>query len=176
MRPAPTSSLTPGSLILRLFICIAVTWTGVALLGLIGYPMTAPVWAAAFVRPLLEIFPALGRVIHRQAYQEWEGKTYKYNYTHLRVYFEGDDAWFVAQDVLSVLDKKVEPWLDTRFTPDEYTVIPGRKEKGLSPAGVIKLTQISEHPEAAKFRLWFERAVVFTLKRKQEMTETHGRA
>ena len=163
-----------GNLVLRLAICIGVTWTGVMLLGLIGYPLTAPVWAMAFAKPILEFFPALGRLIHWHAYHEWEGKTYQYNRTHLRVYFDGDNAWFVAQDILSVLDKTPESWRDSRFTAEEYGVIPGRKENGFSPAGVVKLTHISEHPEAPKFRLWFERAVVFTLKRKKEMRDAAG--
>jgi hypothetical protein len=164
---------TLGNLILRFIICAGVTWTAVVLLGLIGYPLSAPIWGMMFAKPIVEFFPAFGRLIHWHALHEWEGKTYKYNGRHLRVYFKDDDAWFVATDVLSVLDKKIEPWLETRFTAEEYGVIPGRKEKGFSPAGVMKLTQISEHAEAAKFRLWFERAVVFTLARKKEIRDTH---
>jgi hypothetical protein len=168
------SSLTPGSLILRFAICVGVTWIGVTLTGLIGYPLTAPVWGMAFARPLLEFFPALGRWIHWHAYHEWEGKAYRYNRTHLRVYFDGDNPWFVAKDVLSVLGKTPETWRDARFAPAEYGVIPGRDEHGFSPAGVLKLTHLSGHPEAAKFRLWFERAVVFTLNRKKEWRDAHG--
>src|SRR5262245_6303305 len=99
-----------------------------------------------FAKPILEFFPACGRLIHWHAYQEWEGKYYKYNRTHLRVYFDGDVPWFVAKDVLSVLDKAPASWLETRFTAAEYGVIPGRKEKGFSADGVVKLTLISEHP------------------------------
>ena len=165
---------TLGNLALRFVICAGVTWTAVLLLGLIGYPLSAPIWGMMFAKPIVEFFPALGRLIHWHAFHEWEGKTYKYDGKHLRVYFNGDEAWFVAKDVLSVLDKKIEPWLDTRFTAEEYGVIPGRTEKGFSPAGVLALTQISEHPEAAKFRLWFERAVVFTLERKKESHNVHG--
>ena len=168
------SALSPGSLALRLMICIGVTWIGVMLMGLIGLALTSPIWAVAFVRPILEFFPAVERMIHRQAYQEWEGKYYKYGRTHLRVYFDGDDAWFIAKDVLSVLDKTPESWRDARITAEEYGVIPGRTENGFSPAGVVKLTQLSGHPEAPKFRLWFERAVVFTLNRKKEMRDAHG--
>lgn len=157
-----------GNLVLRILICIAVTWVGVTLMGLVGLAMTAPIWGVMLAKPILEFFPALERLIHRQAYQEWEGKFYKYERTHLRVYFDGDDAWFVADDVLSVLDKKTGSWLDTRFGASEYRVIPGRTEMGFSPDGVMKLTHISEHPEASKFRLWFERAVIFTLNRKKE--------
>ena len=164
---------TVGNLLLRFIICAGVTWAAVFLIGLIGYPLSAPIWAMMFAKPIVEFFPAFGRLIHWHAYREWEGKTYKYNNKHLRVYFEGDDAWFVAADVLSVLDKKVEPWLTTRFAPEEYGVIPGRKEQGFSPAGVMTLTQITEHPEAAKFRLWFERAVVFTLERQKERRDAY---
>ena len=163
-----------NSLAMRLVICIGVTWMGVMLLGLIGLPLTAPIWGVAFAKPILEVFPALERMIHRHAYQEWEGKYYRYEGTHLRAYFDGDDAWFNAKDVLSVLGKTPASWLDTRFTPEEYGVIPGRREKGFSLAGVVKLTHISEHSEAPKFRLWFERAVVFTLKRKKEMRDANA--
>jgi hypothetical protein len=158
---------------MRLVICVGVTWAGVTLLGLIGLALTAPIWGVMLAKPVLEFFPALGRVIHRHAFQEWEGKYYKYGLVHLRAYFDGDDAWFNAEDVLSVLDKTPGAWLSTRFTPEEYGVNPGRKDKGFSTAGVIKLTQISDHPEAPKFRLWFERTVVFNLNRKKEMRETH---
>lgn len=168
------SSLSPGSLTLRLVICIGVTCMGVMVLGLIGLPITAPIWGVMFAKPVLEFFPALERMVHRHAFQEWEGRYYKYGSTHLRAYFNGDDAWFNAKDVLSVLDKTPASWLDTRFTPKEYGINPGRRDKGFSTAGVVKLTQISDHPEAPKFRLWFERTVVFNLNRKKEMRETHG--
>ena len=45
----------------------------------------------------------------------------------------------------------------------------GGSEKCFSMAGVVKLTQISDHPEVPKFRLWFEREVLFNLNRKKEM-------
>ena len=167
--------MSPGSLTLRLVICIGVTSMGVMVVGLIGLPITAPIWGVMFAKPVLEFFPALERVVHRHAFQEWEGRYYKFGHTHLRVYFEDDDAWFNAKDVLSVLDKTPASWLDTRFTAEEYGMNPGRRDKGFSTAGVVKLTQISDHPEAPKFRLWFERTVVFSLNRKKEMRETHGR-
>ena len=158
-----------GGLALRLVICIGVTYLGVVVLGLTGFAITAPIWGVMLAKPILEFFPALERMIHRHALQQWEGKYYKYGPTHLRVYFDGDDAWFNAKDVLSVFDKTLGSWLDTRFTPEEYGTIPDRNDKGFSSAGVVKLTQISDHPEAPKFRLWFERAVVFTLNCKKEM-------
>ena len=160
------------NLAMRLVIGVGVTWAAVMLLGLIGFAITAPIWGALLAKPIVEFFPALQRSGHRRALQEWEGRYYKYEGTHLRAYFDGEDAWFDAKDVLSVLDKTPGAWLDTRFTPEEYGVNPGRSDKCFSPAGVIKLTQISEHPEAPKFRLWFERTVVLYLKRKKEMRET----
>lgn len=162
---------TLGNLALRLGICIAVTWMGVAFLGLIGYAVTAPVWAVAFAKPILEFFPAIERAVRWQAFKEWEGKYYKYERTHLRVWFDGDDAWFLADDVLSVLGKQRGSWLDTRFGASEYRLIPGRTETGFTPEAVLKLIDMSEHPETRKFRLWFERAVVFTLERKRQARE-----
>ena len=140
-------SLSPGNLALRLVICIGVTSMGVIVLGLIGLAITAPIWGVMFAKPILEFFPALGRMAHRHALQDWEGRYYKYGGTHLRAYFNGDDAWFNAKDVLSVLDKTPGSWLDTRFTAEEYGMNPGRRDKGFSTAGVVKLTQISDHPE-----------------------------
>ncbi len=163
-----------GNLVLRLAVCVGVAWTGVMLMGLIGLAITAPIWGVMLAKPILEFFPALHGAIHRQALQEWEGKYYKYGRTHLRVYFDGDDVWFVAKDILSVLDKMPGSWRDARFTPEEYGVIPGRTENGFSPAGVMKLTLLSGHPEAPKFRLWFERAVVFTLNRQKEARAAAG--
>jgi hypothetical protein len=168
------SSLSFGSLALRLATCILVTYVAVTVLGLIGWPITAPIWGVMFAKPILEFFPALQRMVHRHAFLQWESKYFKYEGIHLRAYFDGDDVWFDAKDVLSVLDKKPGSWLETRFTPREYGVIPCRKEKGFSIAGVVKLTKISDHPEASKFQLWFERTVVFNLNRKKEMRETHG--
>jgi hypothetical protein len=156
-----------GNLVLRIAICIAVVWIATKLTGLIGLALSAPIWGVMLAKPILEFFPALERIIHRSAFEEWEGKYYKYGRIHLRAYFDGDDAWFNAQDVLSVLDKTPATWRDARFTPDEYRVMPGRTEWGFSPAGVIKLTHLSGHAEAPKFRLWFERAVIYTLERKR---------
>ena len=162
------------SLTMRLVICIGVAWAAEMVLGLIGLAITAPIWGVMLAKPIVEFFPALQRMGHRHALQEWEGRYYKYGGTHLRAYFDGDDAWFDAKDVLSVLDKTPRGWLDTRFTPEEYGVNPGRSDKGFSTAGVIKLTRISEHPEAPKFRLWFERTVVLNLNRKKEIRETRA--
>lgn len=161
------SSLTPGSVALRILVCVAVTWLGVWFMGLIGLAITAPIWAVCFTRPLLEFFPAIGRLVHRNAFQPWEGKFYRYERTHLRAHFDGDDAWFVADDVLSVLGKQRGSWLDTRFGASEYRVIPGRAEMGFTPQAVLKLIDMSTHPGARRFRLWFERAVVHTLERKK---------
>ena len=159
------------NLALRIAICSAVTWALMTLMGTFGYAaigavIAAPLWGVMLAKPILEFFPVLERMAHRSAFQEWEGKYYKYGLIHLRVYFDGDDAWFNAQDVLAVLDKTAASWSDTRFTPQEYGSIPGRGEMGFSPAGVIKLTHLSGHAEAPKFRLWFERAVIYTLERK----------
>ena len=159
-----------GNLVLRIAICVAATFVVVALLGLIGLAVSAPIWGVMLAKPILEFFPAFERMAHRQAFKEWEGKYYKYERTHLRVYFDGEHAWFLAADVLSVLGKQQGSWLESRFTRAEYRVIPGRTEWGFTPEGVLKLTDISEHPEARKFRLWFERAVVLTLERKKEMS------
>jgi len=168
------SSLSFSSLALRLATCIVVTYVAVMVLGLIGWPITAPIWGVMFAKPILEFFPALQRLVHRHAFLQWEGRYFKYEGIHLRAYFDGDDAWFNAKDVLSVLGKTPASWLETRFTPQEYGVIPCRKDKGFSTAGVIKLTQISDHPGAPKFRLWFERTVVFNQNRKKGIRETRG--
>jgi len=162
------------NLALRIAGCIVVTYLGYAMMGSIGFAITAPIWAVFLCKPILEFFPGLERYARRSAFLEWEGKYYKYERTHLRVWFDGDDAWFLADDVLSVLGKKREDWLDTRFGASEYRLIPGRTETGFTPEAVLKLIDMSEHPEARKFRLWFERAVVFTLKRKQEAREVAG--
>src|SRR4051812_12087732 len=167
-------SLSPASLALRLAISAGVTWMAVKVLGLTGFAVTAPVWGVMFAKPILEFFPALKRMIHRHAFEKWEGRYYTYEGTHLRAHFDGNDAWFNAKDVLSVLDKTPGSWLDTRFTPDEYAINAGSNEKSFSSAGVVKLTQISDHPEAPKFRLWFERTVVFSLTRKKHIRERHA--
>ena len=168
------SSLTPGSIALRLIVCIGVTWAGVMLMGLVGLAMTAPIWGVMFAKPILELYPALRNSANRTAMQPWEGKYYRYEETHLRMYFDGDNAWFVADDILAAVGKKRERWMDARFEPGEYQVIPGRSEMGFTPDAVLKFLDMSELPEARKFRLWFERAVVFTLNRKKELRDTHG--
>ena len=83
---------TLGSLALRFLICVVTTYIGVTWLGLIGLATTAPIWAVMFTKPILEFFPGLERMVREHAFKEWEGKYYKYENTHLRVWFDGDDA------------------------------------------------------------------------------------
>ncbi len=165
------SALTPASIAARTAVCLVVSYIGYSWMGLIGLVMTSPIWGVMFAKVILETFPALGWQMRRLHYEKWEGKYYKYENTHLRAHFDGDDAWFVADDVLSVLGKQRGSWLDSRFGASEYRLIPGRTETGFTPEAVLKLIDMSEHPEARKFRLWFERAVVFTLERKRQARE-----
>lgn len=173
--------ITRLNLFLRFACCAAVTWMLWEICARIGYPalglvIAAPLWGVFFCKPLVEIFPAIARSANRTAMQPWEGKYYRYEETHLRMYFAGDDAWFVADDILAAVGKKRERWMEARFEPGEYQVIPGRSEMGFTPEAVLKFLDMSELPEARKFRLWFERAVVFTLQRKQAMRDASGSA
>ena len=131
------------------------------------FPLSVLILSPAIV----EIFVWFERFVHRQAFEEWEGKYYSYGcHQHIRMYFDDNDApWFVAEDVLAVLDKKPGEWLDHQFTPTESRTIPGRSERGFSKDGVMKLLSLSSHPETRKFRLWFERYVVMPMERRKEM-------
>ena len=56
-----------GNLVLRILICMAVTWVGVTLMGLVGLAMTAPTWGVMLAKPILEFFPALERLMRRNS-------------------------------------------------------------------------------------------------------------
>jgi hypothetical protein len=166
------SSLRPASLLTRFAVCAAVSWMLWQLwddLGLIGVVFSVPVWGVAFARPILEGVEVIRGKLRKDAIGEWEGTQYVYERFNLRGYFIGEEIWFDAGDLLAVFGKKPAAWMDKRFTAGEFGVIPGLRQKGFSTSGVLKLAAMTVHPEAGKFRVWFERAVMLPLSRKREV-------
>lgn len=92
-----------------------------------------------------------------------------YTYDHVNIHMRmlGRFPWFVAHEIGWALDiKDIRPAIE-RFGAHERDEIGEDRELCLSEKGVLRLIESSRHPDARRFRLWFERSVMFAIKRKR---------
>ena len=90
---------------------------------------------------------------------------YTYDLVNIHMRMQDESPWFVAHEVGWALDiKEIRPTIE-RFGAGERGEIGKDRELCLSEKGVLRLIESSRNPDARRFRLWFERSVMFAIKR-----------
>lgn len=127
--------------------------------------------SVALIAPeLIEIFPWLWRKGHAHIYEPGENdRIYCYGLINIWMRMEGEIPWFVARDIGNALGVKNLANAVEKMGTTEKHLFEADGELCLSEKGVLRLASSSRSPDAPKFRLWFEREVMFPIRRKQEM-------
>lgn len=125
--------------------------------------------AVALIAPeIVALFGWFWRKGREHAYEMGENDAiYTYDLVNIHMRMQDDLPWFVAHEVGWALDiRDIRPVID-RFAADERGEIGRDRELCLSEKGVMRLIDSSRNPDARRFRLWFERSVMFQIKRKR---------
>lgn len=156
---------------LRIALCVAI-------LGWMLYDLVVHRSAFALVRApaialvapeLVEMFPWLWRKGRERYYDPGENdRMYTYGLVNIWMRMQGEVPWFVARDIANALrvddiESRVE-----KFATSEKCVMEADGALCLSEKGVLRLASGTRTHDAPKFRLWFEREVMFPIRRKQE--------
>ena len=154
---------------MALFLCIMAAMLYSLVVG--GNPfalLAAP--AVALVAPeIVEIFPWLARKGREHVYEPGENdRMYTYGLVNIWMRMQGEIPWFVARDIANALrvegiESRVE-----KFATSEKCIMEADGELCLSEKGVLRLASGTRTHDAPKFRLWFEREVMFPIRRLQE--------
>jgi len=124
--------------------------------------------ALALIAPeLVEFWSWFAGKAEQRAVQR-EERIFRFGYTDIRMLMVGQNPWFAADDIASALGLADLDHQVKHFDAHKCDVVGKENERYLSEAGVMTLIGRSRHPDARSFRIWFEREVMFPLKRARE--------
>ena len=115
---------------------------------------------------------SLKRFAEENAVREWQGNYYQWGNQHIRIVEENGCIWVVDEDLINAvgmeLDKGLRRKLEISYSG--YGNIPGTKHLGFTEKAVLEFLHGKQerNPEIIKLKLWFEREVFFTLRRKMK--------
>lgn len=107
-----------------------------------------------------------------KALAEWGGNYFQWGNQQIRILEKDGNVWVVDEDLLNAagmkLDKNLRRKLQISY--GGYAPIPGTKLHGFTETVVLEFLKGKQerNPEIVKLKLWFEREVFFTLRRKRE--------
>jgi hypothetical protein len=134
-----------------LWLALHSKWTGKLLVGLVS---------------------GLKHHAENKALQEWAGNYYQWGNQQIRIIEKESNVWVVDEDLLNAaglkLDKNLRRKLQISY--GGYALIPGTQQHGFTETAVLEFLSSKQerNPEIIKLKLWFEREVFFTLRRKRE--------
>ena len=144
-------------------------WLPVLILPAIWFALHSK-WAGR-----LAIGFASGFVRHAEetALAEWNGNYYQWGRQQIRIIEKDGCVWVVDEDLINAagmkLDKNLRRKLEVSYAG--YTIIPGTRKRGFNEKAVLEFLNGKQdrNPEIIKLKLWFEREIFFTLRRKREL-------
>ncbi|MFA6902062.1 MAG: hypothetical protein WC236_03140 [Gallionellaceae bacterium] len=126
-------------------------------------------WTGKFIIGLLF---GLKHQAEKNALQEWNGNYYQWGRQQIRIVETEGNVWVVDEDLLNAAGMKLDQNLRRKLqiSYGGYALIPGTRQYGFSETAVLEFLngKQARNPEITKLKLWFEREVFFTLRRKRE--------
>jgi hypothetical protein len=141
--------------------------------GLIGLVLTSPAIGLAFSRNLIEAWVKVVGALRKRAF-EGDVRVYRFGYIQVRMIMRHGRPWFTASDVCEALGYDDVPDAIRNLAAGEWEGVGGRQESYLSEGAVEKLARRSRHGDAARFGVWFERDVMFPIRRARVATKEAG--
>jgi len=123
-------------------------------------------------RLVVGLVSGLKRHAENKALQEWTGNYYQWSNQQIRIIEKEGNVWVMDEDLLNAaglkLDKNLRRKLQISY--GGYALIPGTQQHGFTETAVLEFLsgKQARDPEIIKLKLWFEREVFFTLRRKRE--------
>ncbi len=149
-------------ILFKILIAVALIGPGIYLQEPILMVLTAPIAAVIFSPDILNFCIGSVRAMRHHAFKS-DTRVFQFGYYQVRLIEWLGRPWFSAIPVCGALGHRdVEAAINYYATTD-YCVYGTKKEQFLTAHGVLRLAELSRHPDAAKFRHWFENDVLGTL-------------
>jgi hypothetical protein len=135
-----------------------VVWKG-GVFGLIAVPAFA--WVAS--RWIVLLVGWIKSRAERDATNEWHGRYFAHDGIQMRVYWDEQRLWIVADDVflqLGIGADAVERGKIAIHSGGGLAQIPGCGHDGFSETGVLHFLGKRREPTAHKLKLWIERSLI----------------
>jgi len=130
------------------------------------------IWGSWSGRFIVAGISGMRRHASRQALGKWQGNYYQWDNQHIRVYESGDDVWIVDKDLIHAAGMNPDAALrrKLKISYGGYRKIPGTKFEGFNEKAVLQflLNKQENNPDVTRLKLWLEREVFATLRRKRE--------
>jgi hypothetical protein len=142
------------------------TWGGWKLGGstwaLLGFVFSTPLIGVAIAKPLVEMTEDGIGWLSAQPLKKWERHYYEFGGVQVRVFEDGGELWFAADDVI-----KAAGIAAVGGALPESKLIPEIGLSCMAIDGVEGLLTRHRSPEAGRFMLWARREVVAPWERKR---------
>lgn len=115
---------------------------------------------------------SLKRHAEEKALCEWQGNYYQWCSQQIRIIETNGCVWVVDEDLVNAAGMKLDKNLrrKLKISYGGYAEIPGTQQQGFTETAVLDFLSMKQerNPEIIKLKLWFEREVFYTLRRKRE--------
>lgn len=159
-----------NSLVMRLMLCVAISYLAWKYLGPVGLVSTAPVFGVAFAGPIMRLVAGVVRLLRARAMHDLQGR----HFVHLGHTFliDTDDAghcWLDVQDLRRAgVQLPADALLVVHFAAAELQT--GAKGKGLllRADALLRSLQGSSSADTRRFSIWLDRMVITPAQRAHE--------
>jgi len=131
---------------------------------LIGLWLLWPLWRGG---------DAMWRWMRDAPYAAWNGSYYEFDGHQVRVLFDDDDVYLVADDLFAVLDLRGNATNAERVRAiagrDGLRTLPGRREVVFTERGLTAWLDRRTDAQTVRLRRWFERDVLAPHRKRREI-------
>ena len=136
--------------------------------------VSAPLWAAALVRPGLELFTMAYHWIRWLVWGGDSGNYFAFEGKRIRFFDVDGDPWMVERDAWHLTDPGAIKHVNWRkLPPEQYGPIPETPFRGFSEAGVMRLLEGRKDPDVRRVTLWLTREVYMPAAKKKQLGAAH---
>jgi hypothetical protein len=157
------------TILVRLALCVLLTWLVWHFLGTVGLVMTAPMYGVALARPLLDLASAIRHEMRRAQWREVEGRHFAFKGRTVHVLEDADhQRWVRIADVRAVVGLTAGDGALRITYPGGWRVLGKPPEAYLSDEALLAHLGKERSPKALRLRHWVEREIVFPARRQRE--------
>ena len=154
---------------LRLALCAAVTWGVWRIGGLAAMVMTAPLYAVALAKPLIDLASDLRHGLRTAVWRPLEGRHHVYRGMPVQVLEdEARQRWVRAADVRRIIGHGTSDGALAITYPAGWRLMGRPAQPHFSDAALLTHLAKDPSPEAVRLRHWVEREIAFPAQRARE--------
>jgi len=166
--PSPDTNLLLHAIILGIcggiIYVVGLPWGGIV----VAFPVA---WVIS--RWIVMLIGKVKRRAEEDATADWNGRYFEYESRQVRIYWDSEAVWIVADDVFIHLgehpDAVARKKIQIRLGADHFAKIPDVGLDGFTGEGLLRYLGKSQRSEFHRLKLWFEREALPNIHNRQEL-------